>query len=66
MCIASFFAYQLINGVVQIKRLKMQMTKEQKFGQEVAHILGRANAMKAKTVSKYYNVQILQFSQSVI
>jgi hypothetical protein len=32
----------------------MQMTKEEKFGQEVAHLLGRANLMKCtKTVDEY-------------
>jgi len=31
----------------QGKRLQMQMTREEKFEQEVAHLLGGANLMKA-------------------
>src|SRR5579859_3852478 len=33
------------------------MTKEEKFAQEVAHLLGRANAMKSEIVSNYYDVR---------
>ncbi|TAQ88581.1 hypothetical protein B7494_g3090 [Chlorociboria aeruginascens] len=37
-------------------RLKLQMMGEEKFAQEVAHILSRANAMKAQSVADYYEV----------
>jgi hypothetical protein len=36
----------------------MQMTKE-RFAQEVAHLLGRANAMKSETDSNYYDIFLL-------
>ncbi|KAF8857161.1 hypothetical protein BDZ45DRAFT_674960 [Acephala macrosclerotiorum] len=35
------------------------MTKEEKFAQEVTHLLGRANAMKSEVVSNYYEVFLL-------
>lgn len=35
----------------------MKMTKEGKFGQEVAHLLGRGNLMKATTVLDKYDVR---------
>lgn len=35
----------------------MTMTKEEQFGQEVAHLLGRGNSMKAAIVSKEFDVR---------
>lgn len=33
------------------------MTKEEKFGQEVAHLLGRGNLMKARIMSDEFDVR---------
>lgn len=44
-------------ALLQGKRLKMKMTKEGKFGQEVAHLLGRGNLMKSTIVSDEYDVR---------
>ena len=35
----------------------MTMTKEEQFGQEVAHLLGRGNMMKATIVSEKFDVR---------
>ena len=35
----------------------MKMTKEGKFGQEVAHLLGRGNLLKSAIVTNKYDVR---------
>ena len=44
-------------ALLQGKRLEMKMTKEGKFGQEVAHLLGRDNLMKSIIVLDEYDVR---------
>jgi hypothetical protein len=44
-------------ALLQSKRLKVNMTKEEKFGQEVAHLLGRGNLMKARIMSDEFDVR---------
>ena len=42
---------------LQGKRLRTKMKKEDKFGQEVAHLLGRGNLMKSTIVSDKFEVR---------
>ena len=44
-------------GFTSGQAIKDEMTKEEKFGQEVAHLLGRGNLMKSTIVSDEYDVR---------
>ncbi|KAF4630897.1 hypothetical protein G7Y89_g7232 [Cudoniella acicularis] len=46
------------------KRLRMHMTEEEKFAQEVAHLLGRGNLMKSAVTSDNYDVHSCHYLSS--